>query len=100
MNRANFGNIVTNGMQILSVGATTAGHFIGAAHKVLNNKENEQQPEIEQKQQADLTYQKERRERKMLEKEEMLKEAQKEIALSGIGKTSNASGLTRPNEYM
>ena len=36
MNRANFGNVVTNGMQILSVGATTAGGFIARANKALN----------------------------------------------------------------
>lgn len=57
MNRANFGNVITNGMQILSVGATTASHFIAQAHKNLNNKEQEQLPEIQQKQQADIDWQ-------------------------------------------
>lgn len=41
MNRANFGNVVTNGMQILSVGATTGSRVLGAANKTLNNQDSE-----------------------------------------------------------
>lgn len=37
MNRANYGNVVTNGMQILSVGATTAARTLGRAETALNN---------------------------------------------------------------
>lgn len=38
MNRSNIGNVVTNGMQILSVGATTASKiFLGKADSALNN---------------------------------------------------------------
>ena len=37
MNRSNIGNVITNGMQILSVGATTASHVLGSADKALNN---------------------------------------------------------------
>lgn len=37
MNRSNIGNVVTNGMQILSVGATTGARTLGRADKVLNN---------------------------------------------------------------
>lgn len=37
MNRANVGNIFTNGMQILSVGATTATRLLGRADTALNN---------------------------------------------------------------
>ena len=38
MNRSNIGNVVTNGMQILSVGATTASHiFRDKADSALNN---------------------------------------------------------------
>lgn len=37
MNRFNFGNIATNGMQILSVGATTAARVLGRAENALNN---------------------------------------------------------------
>ena len=37
MNRSNFGNIFTNGMQILSVGATTATRLLGRADTALNN---------------------------------------------------------------
>lgn len=39
MNRANFGNVVTNGMQVLSVGATTGAKVLGAANKTLNNQD-------------------------------------------------------------
>lgn len=37
MNRFNFGNVATNGMQILSVGATTAARTLGRAETALNN---------------------------------------------------------------
>ena len=37
MNRANFGNVITNGQQILSVGATTASRLLGHAESALNN---------------------------------------------------------------
>lgn len=38
MNRSNIGNVVTNGMQILSVGATTASKvLLGRADSALNN---------------------------------------------------------------
>ena len=37
MNRFNFGNIATNGVQILSVGATTAARTLGRAETALNN---------------------------------------------------------------
>lgn len=43
MNRANIGNVVTNGMQILSVGATTASKiFLGRADSALNNLSEEE----------------------------------------------------------
>lgn len=35
--RSNVGNIITNGMQILSVGATTASRVLGDYSKTLNN---------------------------------------------------------------
>ena len=35
--RSNVGNIITNGMQILSVGATTASRILGDYSKTLNN---------------------------------------------------------------
>ena len=57
MNRANFGNVITNGMQILSVGATTAGHVIGSADKVLNNK-NKKSTETKQPKQSKQKEQK------------------------------------------
>lgn len=60
MNRANFGNVVTNGMQILSVGATTASkvfNVLGRADKTLKNTQfNEQNTAREQKQQEDINY--------------------------------------------
>ena len=37
MNRFNFGNVATNGVQILSVGATTAARTLGRAETALNN---------------------------------------------------------------
>ena len=37
MNRYNLGNVITNGMQILSVGATTAAKTLGRADQTLNN---------------------------------------------------------------
>lgn len=37
MNRFNFGNVATNGVQILSVGATTASRTLGRADTALNN---------------------------------------------------------------
>lgn len=37
MNRSNVGNVITNGMQILSVGATTASRTLGKADQTLNN---------------------------------------------------------------
>lgn len=37
MNRFNFGNVATNGVQILSVGATTAARTLGRADTALNN---------------------------------------------------------------
>lgn len=42
MNRSNVGNIVTNGMQILSVAGTTAAKIfnLGEAHKTLNNQDD------------------------------------------------------------
>ena len=54
MNRANFGNITTNGMQILSVGATTASHFakehrLAQLHETLNNQPNAQESPLQQK---------------------------------------------------
>ena len=44
MNRANFGNIVTNGMQILSVGATTASRLFKkeSVDSALNNVTDEE----------------------------------------------------------
>lgn len=43
MNRSNIGNVVTNGMQILSVGATTASRiFLGRADSALNNLSKEE----------------------------------------------------------
>ena len=46
MNRANFGNVITNGMQILSVGATTAARTLGRADKVLSNLSKEEQDKL------------------------------------------------------
>lgn len=49
MNRSSIGNIITNGQQILSVGATTAGKFLrgkGDASKTLNNKNEEPMPKL------------------------------------------------------
>lgn len=46
MNRANFGNVITNGMQILSVGATTASRTLGRADKVLSNLSKEEQDKL------------------------------------------------------
>lgn len=43
MNRANFGNVITNGMQILSVGTTTAARTLGRADKTLSNLSKEEQ---------------------------------------------------------
>lgn len=44
MNRSNVGNVVTNGMQILSVGATTASRVLkGKADSALNNLSKEEQ---------------------------------------------------------
>lgn len=43
MNRVNLGNQITNGMQILSVGATTASRTLGRADKTLNNLSPEEQ---------------------------------------------------------
>lgn len=37
MNRSNIGNVITNGMQILSVGAITAARTLGKADQTLNN---------------------------------------------------------------
>ena len=37
MNRYNLGNVITNGTQILSVGATTAAKTLGRADQTLNN---------------------------------------------------------------
>ena len=37
MNRFKFGNVATNGVQILSVGATTAARTLGRAETALNN---------------------------------------------------------------
>lgn len=42
MNRFNLGNIATNGMQILSVGATTAARTLGRAENALNNLSEEE----------------------------------------------------------
>lgn len=44
MNRSNVGNVVTNGMQILSVGATTASRVfnLGKANQALNSMGQEQ----------------------------------------------------------
>lgn len=50
MNRANYGNITTNGMQIVSVGATTASRMLGHAEQSLNNKAVEPELTPEQKQ--------------------------------------------------
>ena len=54
MNRANLGNVITNGMQILSVGSTTASRLfshernLGQAQNTLNNvnKQQSQQEKI------------------------------------------------------
>lgn len=43
MNRSNVGNVITNGMQILSVGATTAKGMLGNADKTLSNLSQEEQ---------------------------------------------------------
>ena len=48
MNRSNIGNVITNGMQILSVGATTGGAYsrrLGRADDALNNKELKSSPD-------------------------------------------------------
>ena len=50
MNRSNVGNIVTNGMQILSVGATTAARTLGRADSALNNLSKEEKKEYYQMQ--------------------------------------------------
>lgn len=42
MNRFNFGNVITNGAQILSVGATTASRVLGKADTALNNLSEEE----------------------------------------------------------
>lgn len=42
MNRYNLGNVITNGMQILSVGATTASKTLGRADQTLNNLSDEE----------------------------------------------------------
>lgn len=42
MNRSNIGNVVTNGVQILSVGTTTASKFLDRADSALNNMSKEQ----------------------------------------------------------
>ena len=49
MNRANFGNVITNGMQILSVGATTAARTLGRADKTLSNLSKEEQDKLDRK---------------------------------------------------
>ena len=55
MNRANFGNIVTNGMQILSVGATTASKiFLGRADSALNNLTKEERIKLKDMKTAQL----------------------------------------------
>lgn len=46
MNRANFGNVITNGMQILSVGAATASRTLGRADKTLSNLSKEEQDKL------------------------------------------------------
>lgn len=46
MNRANFGNVITNGMQILSVGTTTAARTLGRADKTLSNLSKEEQDKL------------------------------------------------------
>lgn len=43
MNRANFGNVVTNGMQILSVGATTAAGIREANKRLQQQSEKQAQ---------------------------------------------------------
>lgn len=43
MNRSNIGNIVTNGMQILSVSATTGAKFLAKADSALNNMSKDSQ---------------------------------------------------------
>lgn len=48
MNRVNLGNQITNGMQILSVGSTTAARTLGRADKTLNNLSPEEQEEMYQ----------------------------------------------------
>ena len=46
MNRFNFGNVVTNGMQVLSVGGTTArGVFRDRADSALTNMTKEERAE-------------------------------------------------------
>lgn len=52
MNRSNVGNVITNGTQILSVGATTASRVLGRADKTLNNLTKEEQ-EMYDKMQGD-----------------------------------------------
>lgn len=46
MNRSNVGNVVTNGMQILSVGATTAAGMLGHADSALNNLSSEERRKL------------------------------------------------------
>lgn len=48
MNRANFGNVITNGMQILSVGTTTASRLLGHAESALNNLTKDERKEYYQ----------------------------------------------------
>lgn len=51
MNRSNVGNVITNGMQILSVGATTASGLIRHnADQRLNNQMNEMRQDYMQSQ--------------------------------------------------
>lgn len=46
MNRSNIGNVVTNGMQILSVGATTAARMLGHADSALNNLSSDERKKL------------------------------------------------------
>lgn len=48
MNRSNIGNVVTNGMQVLSVGTTTAKRFLGRADSALNNLTKEERAQYNQ----------------------------------------------------
>lgn len=48
MNRANFGNVITNGQQIISVGATTASRMLGHAETALNNLTKDERTEYYQ----------------------------------------------------